>query len=258
MRTIVITTVVLCCIAYWGFYLWHFCEAQLSDQSSDWGAFANYIGNGLNLLSIGLLYITYKEQRHANLISQIDNKFHDYFLCIEQMQKENAEHINLCSEKITAHFNCMLDKKKSLSVDDCQLVLRNYYSNIRCDNPEKASVYSYMGYLENVFDFIRDSKLEETTKKEYYKSVICLLDENTRIVLLGHILTTEHKDIINYIFFPEEDTNVNSLLRYVLNKACGRECNINQDNLRPDVEDHSKEGFYDTLERFKDAMETKI
>lgn len=250
MRTIVVSTVV-CCIAYWCIYLWHFYGNQLSDLTSDWGAFATYIGNGLNLLSIGLLYITYKEQRHANIISQIDNKFHDYFICIKQMQKENVGHVSSCSEKITSHFiNCMLDTKKLISVDDCQKVLRYYYSSICCDNPENTSVlYSYMGYLENVFDFIRESELEERTQKEYYKSVLCLLDENTRIVLLGHILTTEHKDIVNHIFFPEMDSNVDSLLRYVLNRACGRECKINQENLRLDIGDHSNETFYKTLNR---------
>lgn len=44
----------------------------LSEKTSDWGAFGSYIGMGISILSVTLIYITYNEQRLSNRIERFE------------------------------------------------------------------------------------------------------------------------------------------------------------------------------------------
>ena len=51
-------------------YCYHFKGTSLSDNTSDWGAWGSYVGIGGSILSVSLIYITYKEQQESNRIGR--------------------------------------------------------------------------------------------------------------------------------------------------------------------------------------------
>ena len=53
-------------------YVACFYNMPLSHYTSDWGAFGSYIGMGVSILSVALIYITYNEQRHSNQIERFE------------------------------------------------------------------------------------------------------------------------------------------------------------------------------------------
>ena len=57
-------------------YLANFSHAPLSDNTSDWGAWGSYVNVGISLISISLIYITYKEQQKSNKIARFEEHYH--------------------------------------------------------------------------------------------------------------------------------------------------------------------------------------
>lgn len=54
------------------FYFVTFWGADVSINSSDWGAFGNYAAICVSVLSIAFIYVTYREQRNTNEISRTE------------------------------------------------------------------------------------------------------------------------------------------------------------------------------------------
>ncbi len=57
-------------------YLLAFHDRPISHDTNVWGAFGNYYGGIIGIIPVLLLYITYREQRHANQI-MLFNQRHD-------------------------------------------------------------------------------------------------------------------------------------------------------------------------------------
>lgn len=51
-------------------YIANFYRTPLSDSTSDWGAWGNYVGIGISIISVSLLYITYTENRKKAIESE--------------------------------------------------------------------------------------------------------------------------------------------------------------------------------------------
>lgn len=60
-------------------YVIAFYGSSVSDKTSDWGVFGSYLDMGVGILSVALIYVTYKEQRQANRIGMFEQQMRFMF-----------------------------------------------------------------------------------------------------------------------------------------------------------------------------------
>lgn len=77
------------------FYAVHFYNAPLSDNTSDWGTLGSYIGIGVSILSVSLIYITNKEQQDINRIGRFEEHFYISLRTLIELFKKGKEDIEL-------------------------------------------------------------------------------------------------------------------------------------------------------------------
>ena len=83
-------------ICFWGI--------EISDNTTDWGAFGNYVAVCLSVLSISLIYITYREQRKSNEISRAERHIATMLNTLDALYEKNQLRIESTFNKIIEHF----------------------------------------------------------------------------------------------------------------------------------------------------------
>lgn len=91
------------------FYAVHFYNAPLSDETSDWGAWGSYVGIGISILSVSLIYITYKEQQESNQIGRFEEHFHISLRTSMELFEKRKNVIDSIFTKVEKHFRNSFD-----------------------------------------------------------------------------------------------------------------------------------------------------
>ena len=86
------------------FYIIHFMGMPLSKHTSDWGAFGNYMGMGISVISISLIYITYREQRESNISMRYERHVLSMTKNMYTLYEKNQYRIEESYSKFCRHF----------------------------------------------------------------------------------------------------------------------------------------------------------
>lgn len=233
------------------FYAVHFYNVPLSDNTSDWGAWGSYIGIGVSILSVSLIYITYKEQQDSNRIGRFEEHFHISLKTLIELFEIRKNVIDSIFNKVKFHFRNPFDPLIDYEQSKVQTILKIYYSSAVMDCQEECEeIFQYLfSFLLSIKD---NNMLDNKEKESRFREISCLLPENGRILFLCWGFSSEHetKQFYNYCFYQTSIFN-NTALMNVVRFACigkrPKEEKIDMQNI--DLEDYSSEEFQDTYER---------
>ncbi|MVM29310.1 hypothetical protein GO755_04640 [Spirosoma sp. HMF4905] len=89
---------IICCWVIWMYY-YQFHKYGLSDNPANWGVFGDYIGGIVgsifSIISVVLLYYTFKEQRNSTELQKFENKYYELI----KLHRDNVDELILSHEK---------------------------------------------------------------------------------------------------------------------------------------------------------------
>ena len=86
------------------FYFASFWGADVSRESSDWGAFGNYAAICVSILSIAFIYVTYREQRNTNETVRTEQHIAVMVNTILSISEGKRAQLDSIYSKICGHF----------------------------------------------------------------------------------------------------------------------------------------------------------
>ena len=176
-----------CCIAIAAIliivYLIHFSHAPLSDETSDWGAWGSYVNVGISLISISLIYTTYKEQQKSNKIARFEEHYHVSLKTASELFENKKKIIEDLYNKIENHFRYHFDPLTDYTQSNTKKVLGYYYSSAAYDVQQDCDeVFRYFYVVLNSIK--SNTVIDEDEKFRCYTEISCLFSEEARILLL--------------------------------------------------------------------------
>lgn len=164
-------------------YLIHFSHAPLSDNTSDWGAWGSYVNVGISLISISLIYITYKEQQKSNKIARFEEHYHVALKTAGELFERKKEIIKDSYNRIENHFRNPFDPLTDYTQRNTKKVLGYYYSSAVFDVQQECD--EVFRYFYTALNSIKNnSVIDEDEKFRCYTEISCLFLEEARILLL--------------------------------------------------------------------------
>lgn len=233
-------------------YSYHFKGTSLSDNTSDWGAWGSYVGIGVSILSVSLIYITYKEQQKSNRIGRFEEHFHISLRTSMELFEKRRNVIGSIFSKVENHFRNSFDPLMDYEQSKVQKILGYYYSSAVIDSREECEeIFRYL--FSFLLSIKNNSMFDKEEKESRFREISCLLPENGRILFLCWGFCSEHETKQFYTFgFYQTSIFNNTPLMNVVRFACvgkrPKKEKINVENL--EFEDYSSEEFQDTYKRF--------
>lgn len=144
-----------------GIFILQFHGSSLSNRISDWGSFGDYIAICTSLISIALIYQTYKEQRMSNKFARFENTYWNLW---ERLSHGSNHDFEVLKKEIEEHFIAKYD------IDINQFIcLLNYYWGIHTRQCNMSS--HFLEHLKNLYLFVISTNLLNTENKEIYLSL---------------------------------------------------------------------------------------
>lgn len=164
-------------------YTIHFHNTQLSDNTSDWGAWGSYVSIGISILSITLIYVTYKEQQESNRISRFVDNYHVSLKTLSELFAKNNHSIKLIYNMVNQKFTNPLDDLSEYEQDNIKKLLGYFYdSAINHINNEKDEAFFYLFFTLNTIKSNNISNKEE--QKRCITEISCIIPDYARILFL--------------------------------------------------------------------------
>lgn len=122
-------------------YVACFWGIELSDNTIDWGAFGNYLAVCFSVLSITLIYITYREQRKSNDIARTEHHIVTMLNTLDALYEKNLLRIESTYNSIGEHFKEPFYDLSEFEYEKIVVVCTFYYSSL--DGTEDAKKLNY-------------------------------------------------------------------------------------------------------------------
>lgn len=245
----------LCCILLAvimiGIYIYNFRYAPLSNDTSDWGAWGSYVNIGLSLISISLIYITYKEQQISNKTARFEEHYHVVLKTASELFEEKKDIINATFHEINGFIKDPFDQLTEYTQINTKKVMAFYYSSVFYDAQQDYN--AVFRYFYSALNFIKNETIiDEKEKLRYYTEMSCIFSEEARILFLFWGYYTKH-DVSE--FYPNGmfrmSKNRNKGLENIIRFACIGERpqkeKVNLDEI--DLDYYKNEDFRDTYNR---------
>ena len=240
-----------------------FIGAPISTSTSDWGAFGNYAAICLSLLSIALIYVTYREQRTTNEITRVEHHVVTMTNTLVSLSEKYHERLIVSYEKFSEHF-----KVPFYDISDCEYantinVCTYYYSTITLDDHHKADFNYLFRYVQLSIDYILQEKFLSIGDKHLRVTELgCILPESTRMLFFCWLLINNKTKLGDYYksgIFMLDETGP-TLLRDIVTYVCTEELPQQKQipHFNPDsiiLEDYPDEQFPDTYIRLSKNKE---
>lgn len=232
-------------------YSFHFKGTPLSDSTSDWGAWGSYVGIGVSILSVFLIYITYKEQQESNRIGRFEEHFHISLRTSMELFEKRKNVIDSIFNKVENHFRNSFDPLMDYEQSKVQNILGYYYSSAVIDCREECEeIFRY--FFSFLLSIKNNNMLDDKEKESRFREISCLLPENGRILFLcwGFYFKHETKQFYNYGLYQTSSFSKSPIMDVVKFACVGKRPkkeHINVENL--ELEDYSSEEFQDTYKR---------
>lgn len=229
------------------FYIFHFFGESLSNNSSDWGAFGNYMGIGVGLVSMALIYITYDEQRSSNKIARFEQRFVTMTNTLAELAVKNTEELESNYQIFCKHFlhNTGIsgyEREKIVKV------LIYYFSDVTTDFD------NIFRYLAMSIAFIRNANfLSDEEKKGRITELACIVPESIRIFYMCWQLSKGSKSLKKdcesglFVLDGDEPKLLNNIIAFLcIGKKPFKNEYDDVSELKITLEDYSDELFCDT------------
>ena len=241
-------------------YIIVFAKNGISQQTQDWSYLGSYIGGTLSVVSIFLLYITYREQRRTNHIDHFMKAAAYHVDSIVKLQEKNKETIRFLSDKIVGLFFYLgeYEYNNEYTKEEAEKVIGYSYSdltiNTQHNNRSFEDVFQYIGYA---FNHIEDDTLIEG-KSNYVKEIDSVLTLDSKVILFCYIVSYNRWDLLKicdkYCIFRDWNME-NDMFNHVVSMFCKNSKAIpkpSESPLIPDLyEIKDNTTFYDILEHLK-------
>ena len=203
-------------------YVIAFYGSSVSDKTSDWGAFGSYLDMGVGILSVALIYVTYKEQRQANRIGMFEQQMRFMFDKLSILLSNYSNGIEEEVKKIEKHFLSSFGGMEDYERAKVKYVCSYYFSQLTLDIIKKYD--NVFIYLSTMINYIRNEKsINNDCVKSRMIELSCILSEYVRLYYFFW-LTSQRNDSgllrICYMnnLFTKEDPN--SFLSAVMCYVC--------------------------------------
>ena len=246
-----------------GFYIKYFYNTAISRNPSDWGNFGGYIGGMLSIISVFLIYYTYKSQSEMNYRNQFET-------ILFKMLDRQREIYNAISEidlfcqlrnEIACHFNSSSDFSK----EDTEKLFVWYYGY---HISGKRECLHYFRHLYHIIKYIHlDKIIKDSDKKKYIDMIQSEMNDDELFISLFNAVwwCAKHKKSDNddylkwlddYSFFENLQSPgcwFDKCKSQLFPKTKWKHFSPKTDykNIDFGMNNYSKEVWYDTLERLK-------
>ena len=237
------------------FYFASFWGADVSKESSDWGAFGNYAAVCVSVLSIAFIYVTYREQRNTNEIARTEQHVTTMINTILSLSEGKQSQLESIYTKICEHFKEPFYRISDYQYNKIVTVCTYYYSTI--DKGHINSLKYLIQYTHLSIDFIiHDKSLSKDNKQLRLTELSCIIPESIRIILFFWLIQNKSRDLKEfylYGIFSLNDDN-SGLLEDIITYVCTTKCppdrpiqKTNDDDIL--LDDYSYELFSETYSR---------
>jgi len=245
-------------------YVVCFYNTPLSENTSDWGAFGSYIGMGISILSVTLIYITYNEQRHSNRIERFEQHLKSMTDTLSDLVKRDKTSIEKDYQSFLSHFMVPFYDISDYEAPKTEGVCTYYLSQITYDRGnEYQNLFKYLTLM--IKYFINEKTLEKEEKEGRVVELSCILPESLRSFYFCWLLQQEDRGSLEYCYsnglFEVDDPNDN-LLSDVIRLVCSgtnpkKEAPVPIDPDNIELEDYSNEPFNETYNRLFNNKKVK-
>ena len=244
---IVIILLLLYFASFWG--------ADVSKESSDWGAFGNYAAICVSILSIAFIYVTYREQRNTNDIARTEQHVAIMVNTIHSLSESKRTQLDSIYSKISEHFKEPFSSLSDYQYDRIVKVCIYYYSTIA-----EEDIYSLrylIQYTHLSIDFIiHDKSLSKENKHLRLTELTYIIPESLRIILflwLIHNRSRDLKEFYQYGIFSLDDNSygfLEDIITYVCTTKCPPDRPVQEINVEDIIlDDYPHELFSETYSR---------
>lgn len=166
---VALIVVVAVIIGIVGAYVLHFHNSSISNNTSDWGDFGAYVSGGLSLISVCLIYYTYRKQSEMNYRNQFESKFFEMLNRQREIYRD-VEAVNLFSQlrdEIKAHFLASFSYK--LTKDEAEKLF-TYYFNLHISSKEVS--LHYFRHLYHIVKYVHNDPIISPEDKKAYIDMV--------------------------------------------------------------------------------------
>ncbi|MBP5542013.1 MAG: hypothetical protein J6X88_10235 [Bacteroidales bacterium] len=236
-------------ICFWGI--------DISDNTTDWGAFGSYAAICVSSLSIALIYVTYREQRRTNEITRVEQHIVTMTNTLAVLSEKYNKRLEVSYCKFSEHFKLPFYDISDWEYDKTIKICKYYYSSITINDDYNGNINYFFRYLQLCIDYILNEK-SLSTENKYLRITEFgfIFPESIRIMLFCWLLInnqTSLKDYYNSGIFILDETGP-SLLEDVITYVCTKKCPPQRQipEIDPNdiiLEDYPNEQFHDTYNR---------
>lgn len=167
-------------------------NTPLSEKTSDWGAFGSYIGMGISILSVTLIYITYNEQRHSNRIERFEQHLKSMTDTLSDLVKRNKTSIEKDYQSFLSHYMVPFYDISGYEAQKTEGVCTYYLSQIIYNRRnEYQNLFKYMTLV--IKYIIKEKTLEKEDKEGRVVELSCILPESLRTFYFCWLLQQEDR-----------------------------------------------------------------
>ena len=236
------------------FYFASFWGADVSKESSDWGAFGNYAAICVSILSIAFIFVTYREQRNTNEIVRTEQHIAIMINTIRSLSEDKRTQLDSICSKICDHFKEPFSSLSDYQYDRIVKVCIYYYSTIA---EELNSLKYLIQYTHLSINFIiHDKSLSKANKQLRLTELSCIIPESIRIILFFWMIQNKSRDLNDFYYYGIFSLNDNdySFLEDIISYVCTTKCppdspvqDVNDENII--LDDYPHELFSETYSR---------
>lgn len=205
-------------------YIIIFTQNGTSQNIEDWAHLGGYLSGTLGVISIFLLYLTYREQRTTNHVEHFEKILYKHLDEINRLQEKHKDIIDfLCSKLLGMffyvgeyHYNNEFTKKQAEGVIQYAY---SYFVNNELNDRSSEDIFRYVEYTLKLVE--EDALIDS---KEFYSLEIKnKLFTETKVVLFFYFISEKNIEALKLFdkhkFF--KDLNVdNEMFKFVVSMFC--------------------------------------
>lgn len=184
-----------------------FRDQDISDHISDWSYFGAYVGGCFGIVSVVLIYLTFREQSKMAYQTRVESVFFEMLRTLREINNDEVKSLfsNL-SKKLSCHFAVEFGYD-SVPKEDLRGVIR-YYISYQEQYPQ---ISHYFRYLYHIIKYVENDNILDEKEKEKYIALIQAQMSNNELLMtlfnvIGYNNTTYLGWLDKYGFFENLQT----------------------------------------------------
>lgn len=180
-----IWALIFCVIIQLVFYLVRF-HGPLSSESADWSAFSHYFGLSFSVLSVLLVYLTYRNQTQMSAVLQFESIFFQWHDQHRTMYNDLKEKIEKFSKDVVMRF---------IETHKGHFTIEDFRSDAK--DSDQRDVMRYYRSLYHLIKYVHLSPIldnDESKRMMYIDIIQAQMSDEELNTILYLLLTDEWKD----------------------------------------------------------------